>query len=138
MLRNVSHTYRHDLESFFYVLLWICGRRVWDRGFRCRSNDRPTESILTMWYSGSFKEIARIKQGDMHIDGFEDILEEFPPVFDSVKPLCRKIRGILFPLLKNGGLYTGTPPNSETLYDPIIKVFDDAIAGIAITEGSSG
>jgi 5-carboxymethyl-2-hydroxymuconate isomerase len=138
VLRNVSHTYRHDLESFFYVLLWICGRRVWDRGFRCRSNDRPTESILTKWYSGSFKEIARSKQGDMHIDGFEDILEEFPPVFDSVKPLCRKIRGILFSLLKNGGLYIGTPPNSETLYDPIIKAFDDAIAGIAITEGRPG
>jgi serine/threonine protein kinase len=23
VLRNADHTYRHDLESFFYVLLWM-------------------------------------------------------------------------------------------------------------------
>lgn len=23
VLRNESHTYRHDLESFFYVLIWM-------------------------------------------------------------------------------------------------------------------
>jgi len=28
VLRQVDHTYRHDLESFFYVLLWICARRA--------------------------------------------------------------------------------------------------------------
>ena len=28
VLRKVAHTYRHDLESFFYVLLWICGRHA--------------------------------------------------------------------------------------------------------------
>jgi hypothetical protein len=31
VLRGVEHTYRHDLESFFYVLLWICARRAWER-----------------------------------------------------------------------------------------------------------
>jgi serine/threonine protein kinase len=28
VLRGVEHTYRYDLESFFYVLLWICARRA--------------------------------------------------------------------------------------------------------------
>ena len=28
VLQRVDHTYRHDVESFFYVLLWICARRV--------------------------------------------------------------------------------------------------------------
>ncbi|KAA6407381.1 MAG: hypothetical protein FRX48_08929 [Lasallia pustulata] len=31
VLRGISHTYRHDLESFFYVFLWICARRIWER-----------------------------------------------------------------------------------------------------------
>jgi len=34
-LDGVSHTYRHDLESFFYVFLWTCicyGWRVERRG----------------------------------------------------------------------------------------------------------
>jgi len=68
----------------------------------------------------------------MYVDGFEDILDEFPPSVDCVKPLCRKIRCILFPLLEDGALFTGTtsgPP--EQLYDPIIEAFDDAIADIA-------
>lgn len=26
VLRKADHTYRHDLESFFYVLLWMCAR----------------------------------------------------------------------------------------------------------------
>lgn len=28
-LSNVDHTYRHDLGSFFYVLIWQCARRGW-------------------------------------------------------------------------------------------------------------
>lgn len=40
--------------------------------------------------------------------------------------------GILFPLLKDGALFTGTasdPP--EKLYDPIVGAFDNAITDIA-------
>lgn len=129
VLRRVAHTYRHDLESFFYVLLWICARRAWDRGFGCRVIDRPKESMLSKWYTGSYKEIARIKEHAMGVNGFKELLEEFPPVFDGVRPLCSKIRGLLFPLLTDGALFIGTesdPP--EKLYDPIIEAFDNAIA----------
>lgn len=66
----------------------------------------------------------------MHIDGFEDILDEFPQAFDCVKPLCRNIRGVLFPY--SDGLLVGTPPGPpEQLYDAIIGAFDNAIADIA-------
>lgn len=42
--------------------------------------------------------------------------------------LCRKIRGILFPLLEDGALFTGTRPDPpKKLYDPIIEAFEDAI-----------
>lgn len=47
LLRRVSHTYRHDLESFFYVLLWICACRAWEREFLCSAVDRPQRTILT-------------------------------------------------------------------------------------------
>ena len=126
VLLGIDHTYRHDLESFFYVLIWLCARRGWDI---CENpKGRPKESVLTQWYSGSFKDIARSKLGDMHVDGFEDILDEFPTVFDSVKPLCRKVRGILFPLLKDGALFKGTRPDPpEKLYEPILKAFEYAI-----------
>ena len=68
----------------------------------------------------------------MHVDGLEDILDEFPPSFNDIKPLCRKIQVILFPLLKNGALFTRTPANPEKLYEPIIEAFDDTIPDIAV------
>lgn len=66
-----------------------------------QAGDRPKRNILTIWYTGSFDDIADAKKGYMHEDDFEKILMEFPRVFDHVKPLCKTIRGILFPY-KNG------------------------------------
>ena len=137
VLLGIDHTYRHDLESFFYVLIWLCARRGWDL---CGNRKgRPKQSVLTKWYSGSFKDIAEAKRGYMHVDGFEDILDEFPIAFDSVKPLCSKIRGILFPLLKDGALFKGTPLDPpEKLYDPIIESFNSAIADITLGRNRRG
>ncbi|PHH90114.1 hypothetical protein CDD83_4460 [Cordyceps sp. RAO-2017] len=127
VLLGISHTYRHDLESFLYVLVWQCARRGWGRKW-------PNDALITRWYTGSYREIAHAKRGDMGVDGFEDILEEFPqPQFDCVKPLCRKLRGILFPY--RDGLFVGTPKDPETLYGPIIRAFDKAIDDIKATEG---
>lgn len=36
VLREVAHTYRHDLDSFLYVLLCVCCRQVWEQKFLCR------------------------------------------------------------------------------------------------------
>ena len=135
VLQRVAHTYRHDLESFFYVLLWICARRAWETEFGCNAADRPIKNVLKRWYTGTYDDIARNKRGDMHIDGFEDILDGFPQAFDCVKPLCRKIRGILFPY--ENGLLVGTPPGApDKLYDSIIQAFDDTISELADTEGN--
>ncbi len=137
VLQRVAHTYRHDLESLFYVLLWICARRVWEREFLCSAVDRPRESMLSEWYTGSFKEIARRKEYAMGVNGFEQLLDELPLAFDHVKPLCKKIRGILFPLLKDGALFIRTPSDPpEKLYHPIIEAFDSAIVDIAARDGS--
>lgn len=135
VLQRIAHTYRHDLESFFYVLLWMCARRTWEREFKCNLEDRPTRNILTKWYTGSFDDIAEAKRAHMYVDGFEVIVKEFPQAFDDVKPLCKTIRGILFPY-KNG-LVIGTPPDPpEELYDSIIEAFDNAIADIPPREDS--
>ncbi|KAI9655951.1 MAG: hypothetical protein M1829_000461 [Trizodia sp. TS-e1964] len=74
VLLGYEHTYRHDLESFFYVLLWISAHRSWEIGFECDSTQRPQNSILKKWYTGNFTDIAQAKRSHMHADGFEDIL----------------------------------------------------------------
>ncbi|KAK1255493.1 hypothetical protein MKX08_009488 [Trichoderma sp. CBMAI-0020] len=125
VLLGISHTYRHDLEAFFYVLIWLCARRGW--ALPTASGQRPVGSLLSQWYTGDYQNIAQNKRGDMDKYGLEVILREFPENFDCVKPLCRAIRDVLF-AYKDGGLFTGTPQDPNILYDPIIKAFDDAIA----------
>jgi len=94
ILLGVEHTYRHDLESLFYVL---CGPRAWERQFRCRLKEQPVHSVLRNWLGGSFRQIAKAKQASMHTDGFDGILAEFAPAFNVVKPLCQELRRIVSP-----------------------------------------
>lgn len=97
--------------------------------------DRST-SKLRAWYTGNYEGIANAKLGHMskaEDKGFGFILREFPPEFDCVKPLCRELRGILFPIQKDE-LFTGTPKDPEILYGPIIEAFDKAIDDIKATE----
>ncbi len=133
VLLEISHTYRHDLESFFYVLVWQCARRGW--ALAGISKTPVTSTILSHWFTGTYKDIARNKRGDMDKNGLEAILREFPQVFDCVKPLCRTIRDVLFPY--KDGLFTGTPQDPKILYDPIIKAFEDVLEEIRQREADT-
>ncbi|KAI1176893.1 hypothetical protein F4777DRAFT_587648 [Nemania sp. FL0916] len=118
VLNRASHTYRHDLESFFYVLIWLCACRYCERLTRC--------TFFSRWCDGTYDDIALYKLGLMDITGLksEYILKEFPQKLESVKPLYREIRDILFSYKNKHGLFTGTPRDSEVLYEPIIRAFD--------------
>ncbi|KAI3317111.1 serine/threonine-protein kinase Sgk2 [Xylariaceae sp. AK1471] len=127
VLRTVDHTYRHDLESFFYVLLWMCARQSWSNGF-AGEEWPPKESLLRRWEIGSFKYIAAAKEGDMTVNSLEGIMGEFPEALDVIKPLCLRIRKILFPLDKDERMCFGTPAGDpDQLYTPIIAAFDAVI-----------
>ncbi|KAK3948273.1 hypothetical protein QBC32DRAFT_63046 [Pseudoneurospora amorphoporcata] len=128
VLRNIDHTYRHDLESFFYVLLWMCGRQSWHNGFS-GNKKAPQESVFQRWEIGSFSQIAMNKEGDMYVSGLERIMSEFPEKLDKVNPLCMRIRKILFPYDEEGRIFLGTPPGDENhLYESIIAAYNEAIS----------
>ena len=96
VLRGRHHTYYDDLESFFYILLWMCACSSWTKPDLSRGQPSFKETLLRKWEIGSFKDIARIKAGDMAVDGLEAIMEEFPSMFQAIKPLCLKIHSLLF------------------------------------------
>ncbi|KAK3331428.1 serine/threonine-protein kinase Sgk2 [Apodospora peruviana] len=128
VLRKTDHTYRHDLESFFYVFLWMCARQAWSNGFAGEEKP-PKESLTRRWEIGSFKYIADAKVGHMTVNGLESIMGEFPEALDVVKPLCLKIRKILFPLDQDERMSFGTPSGDpDQLYSPIIAAFDETIS----------
>ncbi|CAK7270987.1 hypothetical protein SEPCBS119000_004367 [Sporothrix epigloea] len=130
VLRGVDHTYRHDLESFFYVLIWLCARDAWEKveHIRREREDAPQESKLRRWEVGSFQDIAHAKLGDMGVNSLVAIMDEFPKPFDKVKPLCLRIRDLLFPQDDAKWIMTGTPAGDpDQLYDPIIAAFSESI-----------
>ena len=119
---GIDHTYRHDLESFFYVFLALCIRHGWGE------DAKPKRDILRNWYDASYGQIAQTKRGAMDADGLEIyLLSNFSPTFDFAKGLARMLRDILF---GKGALYTKTPTDPDTLYQPMIGAFEDAIRAL--------
>jgi hypothetical protein len=79
ILRRRHRTYRHDLESFLYVFLWIV--------ISNRAGNPPRTSKLRQWNKGNWDESAIQKTNDMDKDNFGSILAESTPEFHSLKPL---------------------------------------------------
>ncbi|VDB84082.1 Bgt-51672-2, partial [Blumeria graminis f. sp. tritici] len=75
----VTHTYRHDLESFLYVLVWVCINCGWNEG------TNPHKAFLSKWYIGTAREIHRNKLDDIKRDSLDEILYKFSPIFEDVK-----------------------------------------------------
>ena len=124
VLKGKAHTYRHDLESFFYVFLWVIIRYGQET-----DNNLPTKSRLQGWYTGTYDKIARNKTGDMDKKVFKDITAEFPPQFEDIKPLAEELHHVLFPI-RDESLFTGTysePKGINSMYDGMINAFDSAI-----------
>lgn len=131
VLRTVDHTYRHDLESFFYVLIWMRARQSWHNGF-AGEGQPPKESLLRRWEVGSFKYIAAAKEGDMAVNVVEAIMGEFPESLGIVKSLCLRIRKILFPFDEDERMSFGTPTGDPAeLYKPIIAAYDESISALS-------
>ena len=89
----------------------------------------PKESRLRKWEIGTLQDIADAKVGHMTVDGLESIMGEFPVSLDVVKPLCLRIRDILFPFGKDYRMSFGAPAGDpDQLYSPIIAAYDEAIS----------
>ncbi|VUC26774.1 unnamed protein product [Clonostachys rosea] len=120
VLRSEPHTYRHDLESFFYAFLW---------SIITNHRDSPPEtSRLRQWSNADWSELADRKASDVMPDRFQAILHEFPPEFHPLRPLAEQLRQLLFP---NGedGIVTDNrhfDGAAERLYDKIIAALDGA------------
>ena len=122
VLKGISHTYRHDLESFFYVFVWLCIIH----GFSlCGLHRKVIPNFLQQWSSGTFEETAIQKKGLMDKKEFEAVvIAEFPPGFKQASKVAKEVLDVLFPI-HEGALFTGTF-EGPTMYGPIIKAFDVA------------
>jgi hypothetical protein len=119
VLNGKAHTYRHDLESLFYVFLWVIIR------YGHKRKKILSYSRLQGWYTGNYDMIARTKLGDM--SSFEGITAEFPPEFECAKGLAKELRSILF---GTGIPFTGTYKrlqDIDRIYNRMINAFERTI-----------
>ncbi|KAG9235920.1 hypothetical protein BJ875DRAFT_527697 [Amylocarpus encephaloides] len=142
VLEDKGHTYRHDLESFFYVFIWMCIRHGhedvadWEESTsRSQPNKRRVRparnSILRGWYIGIYVEIANTKRG--HMVGFEYITAEFAPGFSGLKGLTEELRNVLFSR-RDLAFFTGTYRDRSIMYDGMINAFNKAISHLGKEE----
>jgi hypothetical protein len=121
VLEGNGHTYRHDLESFFYIFLWMCIRYGYEDTGRQEASKvvRAKTNILQGWYTGTYADIARNKTADMIKNRFEKIIVEFAPKFENLKPLARELRSVLFPI-RDRDIFTGTFHDHSIIYNGMI------------------
>ena len=132
------HTWRHDLESFFYVVIWLC------------IND-PYATLGSWVQCLSNPSLAPKKKEDITEFFEERVLDNFREAFSPLKALVSGLRDILFlghldskglGALKAMGRSEArdafrknyelrTPAGDDTrrsIYNRILQAFDDCIA----------
>ncbi|KAI1271451.1 serine/threonine-protein kinase Sgk2 [Xylaria sp. FL0933] len=123
---NIIITKPTTLGGFKGMLIDLDLAKITDSGLSGAKQQTGT-IILQKWEQGSADEIAVAKQGHMTVNGLESIMEEFPKALDDVKPLCLKIRSILFGDTARLDFGT-TTKHPDQLYKLIIAAYDEAIA----------
>ncbi|KAG6168325.1 hypothetical protein E4U11_005820 [Claviceps purpurea] len=94
VLQKVDHTYRHDVESFFSLLLWLCGREAWDpvQGLAVEGETHCKERPFRKWHVDKLQDIAELKQGQMGgLETLDNLMREFPKALDVAEPLCEEL-----------------------------------------------
>ncbi|KAJ3560567.1 hypothetical protein NPX13_g9258 [Xylaria arbuscula] len=128
-LPDNPHTYRHDLESFFYTFLFLatCPRPVPPGENQLQL---PPDRIISSWTSNRPVDQAKRKiESISDDDEFARIVAEFTPEFRGLGKLAEKLRMILFPV-RNGKRWTGTDMTADgtnALYADILNAFGGEI-----------
>ncbi|SZF06402.1 unnamed protein product [Blumeria hordei] len=110
---SLKQTYRHDLESCFYVLIVGC----------MTYGAKSIPKILQHWYSDDALICHGMKSNMMN-NFRDDVIDRFLPQFEGVEELACDLHKILF---GNKYIGHGSPVDPNILYDPIIDAFNKNI-----------
>jgi hypothetical protein len=127
ILLGQPHTYRHDLESLFYVFLWLAigNDHVHDDAYDILEG-LPKTSRLWRWCSMDFRSVGQAKAVDMSPEGFVGILGEFSADFAPLRGFAKELHTLVFPV-HEGRIFTGTETEQvavERLYNGMAEAFE--------------
>lgn len=123
VLNRSEHTYIQDLQSFLYVLIWLCAEDAWKKPAITKEESRGSERPLKRWFSPKISEIIQAKQDDMTTKKhFEALLNAMPTQLQKARNVCGEMRRVLF-----GGFgYDKRVLGKD--YDRIYELIDRAFA----------
>lgn len=92
-LYGEHHTFMHDLESFFWVLFWICIH--WNGPGRGRRKARQFEN----WNFAATEELAKTKKGTVDEDDkfSEEVDRHFTAYCQPLVACIKELRKVVFP-----------------------------------------
>lgn len=97
VLHGVPHTYRHDLESFWYVFIWLCVYK--------NSSSAARTTPLSRWGAADFITVARNKRANIvrgEADGYQVIEAAFHEQCACFVGVADEWRRFMFPLEGRG------------------------------------
>jgi hypothetical protein len=102
VLQKKDHKPEHDLESLFYVLVWICSLYT-GPGKPREGLDKLSHELLPVldWADSqrSFQQIADLKKGHvLQSEDFQErVLQYYSEYFRPLKQCCENLRQLFFP-----------------------------------------
>jgi hypothetical protein len=95
-LLGEQHSFMHDLESFFWVLFWIC---IHCDGPGPGAGEGTVVAQFDKWNYADTEELARLKKGEIsdEADFVKAAEENFTPYYKPMVPWVNKLRKIVFP-----------------------------------------
>ena len=91
-LLGEQHSFMHDLESFFWVLFWIC--------IHCKGPDESrVVARFDKWNYVDTEELAGMKLGVVAKESLfiKTITDNFTPYYAPLIPLLNRLRKVVFP-----------------------------------------
>jgi hypothetical protein len=115
------HSFMHDLESFFWVLFWICIH--YDGLDEKGKVKRRLVPQYEKWNYAGTEELATTKRGLVVEESFKKTTADFTSTCQSLAPCVRDLRRYIFP---NGKRWLGENNEMYPQMKPILeKARDD-------------
>ena len=125
-LRGEKHSFMHDLESFFWVLFWIC---MHHHGFGKKGkNKRRTVSPYERWNYEPIDELAKTKIGEIERPVFLDTMKKNVTEYcEPLKPCLTEMHSAVF---GDGKRWTTGNPERPELYSDLKKLLGKATSSL--------
>ncbi|KAH7108768.1 hypothetical protein B0J11DRAFT_449461 [Dendryphion nanum] len=122
LLDDESHSFMHDLESFFWVLFWIC---IHYNG----SDQERTVPRFEKWNYLDTEELADSKKGVVgdERDFLGTMERNFTPSYQSLAPYVNRLRKKVFP---GGGRWRDENPKLPLEMREILRTAQEDLKGL--------